>query len=292
MKPHYKLIASVESSLFKVEMQEGQKAFDYPWHYHPEYELTYILQGRGVRYVGNNIENFFEDDFVMLGANLPHAYINTPGHEVPVKAIVVYLKEDFIKILSMQRYEFERINILLSLSGKGIKFDYAKSRSLKNKMIELLGLPPFEKLIMLLEILQELTKPATSHLLCNPGFSYELILANNQRINSVYQFIRKNYQRRITLAEIASVVNMNEAYFSRFFSKTMKKSFVEFLNEYRINSACRQLIETDMQVAEVCYASGFESISYFYRQFKRIKHCQPISYRSIYQNAAPMVQVT
>lgn len=292
MKPHYKLIASVESGLFKVEMQEGQKAFDYPWHYHPEYELTYILQGCGVRYVGNSIENFFEDDFVMLGSNLPHAYINTPCLEAPAKAIVVYMKEDLIKLFSIQRYEFERINTLLGLSRKGIKFDNTTARSLKNKMIKLLGLPPFEKLIMLLEILQELTNPEVCHFLCNPGFSYELNIANNQRINSVYQFIRKNYQRRITLAEIASVVNMNEAYFSRFFSKTMKKSFVEFLNEYRINSACRQLIETDRQVAEVCYDSGFESISYFYRQFKRFKHCQPNSYRSIYQKAAQMVEAT
>src|ERR1700730_3947385 len=118
MKAHYKPIPSVESNLFKAVMQEDHKEFDYPWHYHPEYELTYILQSHGVRYVGNSIENFFEDDMVLVGSNLPHCWINTPDQKHSAKAIVIYLKEEFVNETWMQSCEFERIRRLLELSKK------------------------------------------------------------------------------------------------------------------------------------------------------------------------------
>ena len=92
--------------------------------------------------------------------------------------------------------------------------------------------------------------------------------------------------KKISLEDIAKEVNMSEEYFSRYFSKIMKKSFFEFLNEYKINRACRLLIETDKSINEICYKSGFESIPFFYRQFKKFKHCQPKAYRLNYNKAA------
>ncbi len=285
MKPHYKPVLPDESNLFTAVIQENEKEFEYPWHYHPEYELTYILKGHGVRYVGNSIENFFDDDLVLLGSNLPHSWINTTDEQQPASAIVVYLKEQFLDKTWMQSCEFEAIRKLLNLSDKGIKFDKAVALKLKDKCFELLKLPPLEKLILLLQILQELAKTTGYHFLCEQGFSYDLNYTHNERINIVYKFIQNNYHQKISLTDVAAQVNMSEEYFSRFFSKTMKKSFFEFLNEYKINRACKLLIESDKQVSEICYASGFESIPFFYRQFKKFKDCQPQFYRLNYQKA-------
>jgi len=285
MKPHYKPISSDESNLFKAAIQENEKEFEYPWHYHPEYELTYILTSQGVRYVGNSIENFFDDDLVLIGSNLPHCWINTADQQQPASAIVVYLKEEFLDKTWMQSCEFEAIRKLLDLSNKGIKFDKAVALRLKEKCFELLKLTSLEKIMLLLQILQELTQTNEYHFLCEQGFSYELNHSHNERINIVYKYIENHYQKKISLADIAAQVNMSEEYFSRFFSKIMKKSFFEFLNEYKINRACKLLIETDKQISEICYASGFESIPFFYRQFKKFKNCQPKNYRMNYQKA-------
>ena len=285
MKPNYKPISSDESNIFKAVIQENEKEFEYPWHYHPEYELTYILKSHGVRYVGNSIENFFDDDLVLIGSNLPHCWINTPDQQQSASAIVVYLKEEFLDKTWMQSCEFEAIRNLLDLSNKGIKFDKAVALKLKEKYFELLKLPPLEKLMLLLQILQELAQTTEYHFLCEQGYSYELNHVHNERINIVYKFIEKHYKQKISLADIATQVNMSEEYFSRFFSKVMKKPFFEFLNEYKINRACKLLIETDKQVSEACYASGFESIPFFYRQFKKFKKCQPKNYRLNYQKA-------
>ncbi|MBL7737510.1 MAG: AraC family transcriptional regulator [Chitinophagaceae bacterium] len=283
MKARYKPISTVESNLFKATMQENNKEFDYPWHYHPEFELTYILSSHGVRYVGNSIENFFNNDLVLLGSNLPHCWINSADQHQPASAIVIYLKEDALDKTWMQSCEFESIRKLLVLSQKGIKFDHAVALRIKDRLFDMLNQPPLKKLVFLLEILQDLAETNQYHFLCEQGFSYDLNYTHNERLNIVYKYIQHSYHKKISLSDIAAEVNMSEEYFSRFFSKIMKKSFFEFLNEYKINRACKLLIETDKQVSEVCYASGFESIPFFYRQFKKFKNCQPKTYRLNYQ---------
>lgn len=282
MKPHYKPIPS-ESKLFKVEFQKTSKEFYYPWHYHAELELTFILSGQGVRYVGNSIENFHEEELVLLGSNLPHAWNTTIEQDQPVTAIVVYLKEDFFDKNWMQSIEFEGIRNLSALMNKGIKVDKEVASVLKQKFYDLLNASPFEKLMILLQVLEYLSHNQEYRFLCEQEFVCNFDDIDKTRINGVYDYIQKNYQHQISLTDIASRLNMSEEYFSRYFSKTMKRPFFEFLNEYKINRACKLLIETDKQISEICYASGFESIPFFYRQFKKFKECQPKTYRMNYQ---------
>lgn len=285
MKPHFKPIPADESNLFKIVMQENEKEFEYPWHFHPEYELTYILKSHGTRYVGNSVENFSDDDLVLIGPNMPHCWISSPDLNQQASAIVIYFKEEFTDKTWMGSCEFGSIQKLLDLSNKGIKFDKALALKLKDRFFELQTVPSLDKLMLVLKILQELAETTDHHhLLCKQGFSYELNHTHNERINKVYKYIETNYHKKISLTDISKEVNMSEEYFSRFFSKTMKKSFFEFLNEYKINKACKMLIETDRQVSEICYASGFESIPFFYRQFKKFKDSQPKNYRIKYQN--------
>jgi AraC-like DNA-binding protein len=285
-KAHYKHIQPEESKLFTSVMQETNIQFEYPWHYHPELELTYILTSHGVRYVGNSIENFYEDDLVLIGSNLPHCWVNSTGEEQNASAIVIYLKQEFIDKTWMQSCEFETIRKMLTLSEKGIRFGRETAVRLKRKCLKLLNVSPLEKLMLLLEILQELAETNDYRLLCEQGFSHKLNYTHSERINIVYKYIQEHYREKITLGDISAKVNMTEEYFSRFFSKMMKKSFFEFLNEYKVNCACKLLIESDKQVSEICYASGFESIPFFYRQFKKFKKVQPKNYRATYQRIA------
>ncbi|AHM61141.1 AraC family transcriptional regulator [Flammeovirgaceae bacterium 311] len=276
----------LELNSFKVAFQE-KKEFDYPWHYHPEFELTYILSSHGVRYVGNSIASFADDDLVLAGPNLPHCWKNAGEQELPASAIVIQWKEDFLGKEWFQHQEFAAIRKLLELSKKGIKFNKEVACHLKESFFELLELPPFEKLIRLLQILQQLAQTEQYHVLCEQGFLHNLNHKENERIDVVHQYVKNNYAKKITLAEIAELVSMNEVYFSRFFSKIMQKSFFVFLNEYRITIACQLLIDTDLQVAEICYLSGYESLPFFYRQFKKFKGHTPLAYKAQYQKIFP-----
>lgn len=286
MKALYEPIIPLGPSSFKVAIQE-KKEFDYPWHYHPEFELTYILSSHGVRYVGNSVESFADDDLVLIGSDLPHCWNNAREQQQPASAIVVQWKEEFLGKGWMHTQECVAIGRLLELSKKGLRFDKKVALKLKEKFYKILEVPPFEKLILLLQILQELAQTEQCHVLCQQGFSHNLHHKENERIDKVYQYIKNNYQKKITLADLSEQVNMSEEYFSRFFSKVMNKSLFVFLNEYRITIACQLLIETDLQVAEVCYLSGYESIPFFYRQFKKFKGYTPLNYRLHYHKIFP-----
>ncbi|KAA9346752.1 AraC family transcriptional regulator [Larkinella humicola] len=285
MKALYKPIPALEFHSISVDKQEN-KGFEYPWHYHPEYELTYILSSPGVRYVGNSVENFFEDDLVLLGPNLPHAWVNNDDLGQSASAVVIYWKQEFLEKGFLQTKEFEAIHHLLKLSPKGVKFNTALAVELRSSFIELASLPPFEKLMHFVQILYRLATTSQRSFLCEQGFDHDLNYIDHERINIVYHYIKTHYQHKITLADVGEKVNMSGEYFSRFFSKIMKRSFFEFLNEYKINVACRLLIETDLQIAEVCYASGYESLTFFYRQFKKFKNYQPVEYRLNYRKSA------
>ena len=283
MKPAYKSVSLVDSRSFQVVRQGNKAEFDFPWHYHPEFELTFIPNSQGIRYVGNNIENFGENDLVLLGSNLPHCWINTGDELGPSGAVVIYLNKDLVKWLCAG--QFEAINLLFEKSNQGIKFGRSAALQFKSRLYDLLHANSFEKYIILLQILNDLSSTSEFRLLSQMGFVYELNHTNNERINAVYQYVRQNYQRKISLAEVAAHVSLSEEYFARFFSKSLKKSFLTFLNEYRINRACKLLIQTDKQVSEICYNTGFESIPFFYRQFKKIMNNPPQAYRMQYMGA-------
>jgi AraC-like DNA-binding protein len=282
MKAHYEKIIPLESNSFKAFSYEMEE-FDNPWHYHPEYELTYIVSSQGVRYTGNSFENFKENDFVLLGPNLPHCWKNTGPQIQKASAIVVHWDNSLLGHDWLQNREFKNINKLFQLSEKGVKFDSDFSLQLKSKLERLLISPPFEKLLYLLEILQELATTDKVKILCDRSFHEQLKLDDHERINVIYHYVRSNYTEKINLAQIANEVNMGTESFSRYFSKIMNKPFFAFLNEYRINAACKLLIESDLQVTEICYACGFESLPFFYRQFKKYKGNSPHQYRSAYQ---------
>ncbi|QNL51737.1 AraC family transcriptional regulator [Olivibacter sp. SDN3] len=282
MKALYEAISPLESNSFNVFLQQ-KKEFDYPWHYHPEFEITYILSSRGVRYVGNNFDDFYENDLVMVGSNLPHCWKNTGKQPNHASAIVIQWRADFLGEDWFQAKEFEAIGKLIALSEKGIRFREEIALQLRPLMLEMIDLPPFKRLITLLEIMHRLAETASYTVLCEEGFKHILNYRENERVNTILQFVKNNYATKITLLEVAAQVCMTEEAFSRFFSKIMKKPFFSFLNEYRINVACKLLIDTDLQVAQICYTSGYESLPFFYRQFKKFKGCAPQVYRIQYR---------
>jgi AraC-like DNA-binding protein len=275
VKALYENIERQEFQSFRAYSYE-KKQFDTPWHYHPEFELTYIISGRGIRYVGNDFQYFEEDDLVLLGPNLPHCWKNTGKQKGRSAAIVLHWNND---LLGNNDREFRAIAELFLKAQYGIKYPRAFSVKMKERLMLLTKLPPFERLMSLLSLLNELATKGNGQALSTIAVDGSLRNYDHQRINTVYQFVRNRYQEKVTLSQIASQVHMSEEAFSRFFSKVMNKPFFTFLNEYRINAACQLLIETDRAVADVAMASGYETLPFFYRQFNRIKKVSPKKYR-------------
>ncbi len=278
MKAQFERLERREFQSFRAYAYEKPE-FDAPWHYHPEFELTYILLGRGIRYVGSGFEYFEEDDLILLGPNLPHCWRTTGMQNGNSGAIVVHWDENLLGNDWLSKGEFDSIARLLSKARHGIKYSTAFSVQMKEKMLTMLNLPSFERLMSFISILNELATTHDRQLLSTTIVDATLRNYDHERINTVHQFVRNRYQEKVTLAQIASEVHMSEEAFSRFFSKTMNKPFFTFLNEYRINATCQLLIETDRTVSDVAMACGFETLPFFYRLFAKFKKLSPKKYR-------------
>ncbi|SDS54809.1 AraC-type DNA-binding protein [Mucilaginibacter mallensis] len=281
MKPVFESILPLPASSLKAFFQEKDE-FDAPWHFHPQFELTYILQSSGLRYVGNSMEHFEDDDLILLGPNLPHCWKNMEQNIHKAQAIVIQWDLDLLGKNWLDQPEFRGIKNMLALSEKGIQFSKTVAREIKDHIIAMPETAPFEKLMCFLNVLKTLSEKDSFQMLCEHNFAIKPESLQSDRINSVYQYVKQHYGEKIKLKDISSSLHMSEENFSRFFSKVMKKNFFTFLNEFRLNIACKLLIETDMQVKQISYSCGYETLPFFYRQFKRFKQVSPLQFRLTY----------
>jgi len=102
---------------------------------------------------------------------------------------------------------------------------------------------------------------------------------NVHKLKKAIKFIRDNYDKPITLDDVAMITGLSTKYFCAFFKRMTEKTPVEYLNMYRIEKAAQKLISSDMSVTDVAYSSGFNDLSYFIKLFKTLKGCTPKSYR-------------
>ncbi|MDQ6842758.1 MAG: AraC family transcriptional regulator [Bacteroidota bacterium] len=270
----YPLLPKNSSSIF-LKTQGVENA---PLHSHPNYEMNFVIKGNGTRYIGNNIGDFEEGDLILLAPSVPHRWQNTSKKQHDYSSLVIQWGENFLGRDWLSTPEFKDIRRLLELSVKGIKFDKYIGKEIKKKQSDLLVLPPFEKLVLLLQLLNELAKSNEFKILCDEEFSFNNHIPNS-RLDIICNFIKEKYSEKITLANAATLVNMSEGAFSKFFSQTTKKPFFSFLNEYRIKMARKFLSETDMRANEIGYACGYECLQFFYRQFMKYAECSPQTYR-------------
>lgn len=281
MKAEYRNTGSSTGSSFKTKFFMD-KEFPAAWHFHPQYELTYILSSTGIRYVGDSMDKFGHGDLVLVGANLPHCWKTSGTQTEQVKCVIVQWDEGFLGNWS-SKPEIAHIRNLLKLSLRGIKFHGNKVQKLENKILNLTEQEPFERLLSLLSVLQELATTDEYELLAGPGFTHTLSVQESERINTLYNFVKENIRKQITLKEAANQVSMSRESFCRFFKKTFNKSFFEFVNEYKINLASKMLIDTDCSISEIGYNTGYNNLSFFYRQFNKFMCMSPSHYRKEYQ---------
>ncbi|MBU2950851.1 AraC family transcriptional regulator [Tamlana agarivorans] len=283
MKAQFEKISAPIHSSFKAFVYEGAR-FSAPWHFHPEFELAYIEKGEGIRYVANSVQKFNAGDLVLLGSNLPHCWKNSLDVTSGVKSLVFQWDEHVLGENWINKSEFAPIKTLLAQSTRGLKFSDEIGLKYADVLKDIIKKPAFEKLIGFIQLLNKLALIDDCELLSSEHFSSSLNIKANARIDKIYNHIHSNFNKKIMLHEVASLVSMGDEAFCRFFKKTLNKSLFTFINEYRINVATKQLIETNKQVSQIAYECGFESLPYFYKQFQKFMSCSPLQFRKKYLN--------
>ncbi|MDR5590131.1 AraC family transcriptional regulator [Christiangramia sp. SM2212] len=249
------------------------------WHYHPEIELVYVNGGCGKRQIGSHISYYRNGDLILIGSLLPHCSFtdSLTGHECET---VIQLKHDFLGEEFFEAIEFRGIRNLLERAKKGIVFHGNTKRKIGAQIEKLKDLEPLSKLLGLLSILKELEKAEKYTILNAGGFILETSLQDNDRINVIFNFVKEQFTRSISLDEISEKVSMTNPAFCRYFKKITGKTFTNFVNEYRLAHAAKLLHEKQISITEVCFESGFNNFSHFNKKFKAFTGKSPSTYRN------------
>ena len=253
------------------------------WHYHPEFELVYVVRSAGTCFIGDAIERFGAGTLMLLGSNLPHGWFNEPKYfrkdsKLKAESMAVYFSMDFMQISLKNVPEFQQISQLLERSKVGLLFSKETQKQVCHLLKAMKNQDAFDRLLTFLQILRCLSEAEDSRTLSSAGY-VKMFRETNDRLGRVHEYIMNNFNRDISLMDVADIALMNKSAFCRYFKKVTKKSFSQYLNEIRIGYACKLLQErTDTTISEIAFEVGYNNLSNFNRQFKIITGYAPKAY--------------
>jgi AraC-like DNA-binding protein len=288
IKAAYEAVAPNTASSFSVRTFV-EDAFTAPYHYHPEYELTLIVQGTGQRYVGSHVADYGPGDLVLLGAQVPHCWKTTPAPadgQQQSASVVVQFTHECLGADFFDRPELHAVAQLLRRSASGLRFP--EPSALQQAALRQLGQEPdpLRRLLALLALLHELALAPACEALDTQRPTSPPSPAERERFHRVMAYLVEHFRSDIKLAQVAEVANLTPNAFCKYFKNLTRKTLLEAVNEYRLQYATQQLVATRQPVADICYASGFRDVSYFNKLFKAQLRRSPLQYRRAFQQVA------
>jgi AraC-like DNA-binding protein len=274
----------IENAFASITVQElHEKHFDPNWHFHPHYQIFTVLNSNGTRFIGDDIAVFNTGDTVFLGPDLPHLWRNDKAYfegtaTSEAHGLVLYFTDDFLGKDFFEKPEMHLIKNLLEHSKRGISWSEKSNKLIIGYLKEILILNGFDRILKLLELLHLLSQDKNYTFITKEGYANSHKVSETERMQKVHDFVLKNFKTEIKLQEISETISMSEAAFCRYFKKRANKTFTDFVNEIRIGNACKMIAEQKYSISEICFESGFNTISNFNHQFKKIVHKTPSEY--------------
>ncbi len=281
MKPHFEKVASGPSSFVAFERNDPE--FPFYWHYHPEFELTLIINSRGQRLVGDGIADYGPGDLVLLGPNVPHSWRSGPVKANGVeshRAVVVQFRPDFLGERFFELEEMSPVAHLLWRSSNGLAFGHTETGRRVARFIAKLPLQsPARRLSTLLSVLIDLADEREARTLSTLKVKPICRVADQHRIDEICLYLNENFEEEIEFAKLSKRFHMDQASLCRFFKRATGRTMTAYLNELRVGAAAQLLINTDDSILDIGFRVGFGNYSNFNRQFKRIKGFGPRTLR-------------
>lgn len=284
MKPLVFEVPAVDGE--SIVVQEDELPYFYNrFHIHEQIQITAILEGRGDLITKYGHTEFSAGEIFVLGKNYPHFFKSdeeyfTDSAQHRSHAIHIYFKEELLKD-HFNIPEFEEAKRFISRIGLGLRLDKLKSEAFIGQIKNICSSGGLRRLFLFFEFLQYSYFHLDNFQLLNPSetrnthISYE----NKARINDIYVYTMAHFAEDITLEKIAKVANMTVPAMCKYFKKSTRKTYMEFLKEVRIDYACKKIIRGEHgSIAEVAYAVGFKSAITFNRAFKNKTGRTPTDY--------------
>lgn len=266
---------------FRVQVDDVPYLYNH-LHQHPEIQLTVIKQSHGTLIAGDYVGPFNPGDVFVIGPNQPHVFRNDKSFfkkKSRAVTVSIFFDETTIHPSFWQLPELKSLQTFLRTSSGGYKIGGEKKRFIGEILDKLTNTDGINKLILFLEILKQLATKKNIEPLSKQVIQRNIKTYDGKRLNKVLEFTFHEYHRPVKLQEVAAIANLSVEAFCKYFKTRTRKTYISFLNEIRINNACKLLAEEDKSIADICYETGFSNLSNFNRIFKKIKGVSPRTYR-------------
>jgi AraC-like DNA-binding protein len=266
---------SADSS-FRLLLTPGLNDYYY-WHFHPEYEIVFVTGASGTRHIGDHISRYEGSDLVLIGPYIPHLNFDD-GVRTQCEQVVVQMKEDFMGKEFMLMPEMQKCRQLFENARTAIAFSGETKKKAGGLLMQLSAAEPFERMMLLLRIFGLLASSEEYENLATKPLENLSDFKEQQRMQRIHRYVEDHYQDQPDTHTAASLVNLSTAAFCRYFKKSTKLTFTDYVNKYRINQA-KKLLLMHKNVTESCYDTGFENLSHFNRTFKKFAGENPSAFR-------------
>ncbi|MCD7930807.1 MAG: AraC family transcriptional regulator [Tannerellaceae bacterium] len=268
-----------------------KKEFTYPIHCHEECELNFTAHSKGVkRIVGDSVEVIGDYDLVLItGKELEHVWEQHECSSADIREITIQFSPSLLSEGMLDKNQFNTIRKMMKDAECGIAFSLSGIMEVYQQLNRLTTeRDGFYAVLHLFGILYELSKCEYKQL-SSSAYAKINNHSDSRRILKVQQYIQENYEKQLSLSELAGLAHMTSSAFSRFFKLHAGKNVTDFIIDYRLGVAARLLVDTAKGVSEICYDCGFNNLSNFNRIFRRKKGCSPKEFRKLYSKKKVVV---
>jgi AraC-like DNA-binding protein len=253
------------------------------WHYHNNYEISFITEGTGKRIVADSIEDFHPGDLVFLGPSLPHVWIAEKGSIGPssrtLEMVFLQFTTAVLPAQVLELPEFKHIKRALNLSERGIQITGHTLNEVSEIMLQLPYLGHLERMMQFFRLMDIIGKSGSNVGLASDEYLKKRFTSTNKRIEAIHNYLMKNYREEVNLAGLAELVNMAEGSLCRFFRMETGVTVFEYLNRLKVDFACKLLMDAELSITDVSLDSGFNNLSHFNKQFRKHTGMTPMEYR-------------
>ena len=253
------------------------------WHYHNNFEISFIIEGSGKRIVADSIEDFQPGDMVFIGQNLPHVWIaDKEMGVISNRNLELVFLQFTSEVLSSQLFilpEFKYISKAISFSERGVQIIGETLNEVSGLLLQMPYLKGFERMLHFLKILDLIGRSNSLINLASKDYLTARFSTGNKRIATIHEYLMLNYREEVDLKCLANLVNMAEGSLCRFFKQHMGTTIFEYLNKLKVEFACKLLMDPDLDILEVCLDSGYNNLSHFNKQFRKTTGVTPSEYR-------------
>lgn len=286
----YREVTPLTSNDCFMVFARTKSKFDFPLHFHEEFELNFIENASGAkRIIGDNIEIISDIELVLVGSNTSHGWFTHECKNSNIHEITIQFHKDLFDEKFLKRNQMSFVRSMLERSSRGISFSPEAINLIKPRLLGLSQTSGFSSIMELMSILNDLSVSRNMRTLTTISFANEKITYDSNRIEKAFDYMKNNYDKDISLEDISKIVNMSVVSFSRFIKKSTGKTFIDSFNDIRLGHASRLLIDTRLSIAEVSYKCGYNNLSYFNRIFKKKHSHTPKEFRDNYSGTRTFI---